>query len=417
MKVFIVALPLFDSAMTVRAYRLCGRSGETAITLQSGDFRRMSESLTSPGLELLEKVGVEPFALDMPLLVDMNGLQIISGYPMGLNIDPGKLVCTLPGNTPPDEPLVARLKAMREQGYKIALDGFPADGIMSRFLPLTDYVILSHADKYFDTWYRLAEKLGKFKVVVSDVPDSATYDELSRGSDSLFMGTFYNQPITKGVAELAPVKVNTLQLLNMVNTEDFDLQDIARIIERDPYLTISLLRFINHGGRLKNNVNSITSAVAILGQKEVRRWATVAISVNLAGDRPGEITKLSLVRAKIAENLATAFQLGVFQPSLFMVGLFSLIDIVLQKPMPEAIREVAVDAKVKEALVSRTGELAEVMELIYAYERADWDTVSMTCIRKGIEIEQLNLAFVDAMLWYHELLSSIDDSESAEAKK
>ena len=415
MKLFIVAVPLFDSDMAVQAYHLCDRSGETAIGLHSADFRRMSESLTSPGLDLVEKIGVEPFAVDKPLLVDVNALQLLTGFPTRMDIEPGKLICTLPGDTSPDNAILERCQALRDQGYSLALDGFPAEGIMSRLLHLVDYVILDYTDKYFDTWYRLAEKLGHIHVAVSAVPDRATFEELRENKQALFTGNFYSQPITEGAVELTPVKVNALQLLNQVNTSDFELQDIARIIERDPYLTISLLKFINRGAlRRANKVDSIMSAVAILGQREVRRWATVAISVSLAEDRPGEITKLSLVRAKFAENLATAFELGVFQPSLFMVGLFSLLDVILQKPMHAAIAEVSVDNRVRQALVDRAGDLHPVMELIYAYEKADWDTVSIMLIRNGIPVEMLNRAFVDAMVWYHQLLSSIDEEEDEE---
>jgi EAL and modified HD-GYP domain-containing signal transduction protein len=151
--------------------------------------------------------------------------------------------------------------------------------------------------------------------------------------------------------------------------------------------------------------------VAILGQKEVRRWATVAISVSLAEDRPGEITKLSLVRAKFAENLALAFELGIFQSNLFMAGLFSLLDVVLEKPMAEAVKEVAVDDRVKKALVDKTGELYTVLDLIYTYERADWDKVSIIGIRNNVDMEMVIQAFLDALVWYNQLLASIDESD------
>jgi c-di-GMP-related signal transduction protein len=414
MKVFIVSVPLFDARMAVQAYRLRDRSGETTMGLASGDFRRVSESLLSPGLDLIEQMGVEPFALDKPLFVNANALQLLTGFPLHIDLEPRRLVCTLPGDTNITANLLSRCRMLKERGYLIALDGFPPDGLASRLLPLADYIILNCQDSYFDTWYRLAEKLGSVRVVVDAVPDRATFDRLSVGSNALFSGDFYNRPITAGTSRLSPVKMNALQLLNMVNTEDFELQDIARIIERDPYLTISLLRFINNGPlRRRNKVESIMSAVAILGQREVRRWATVAISVGLAEDRPGEITKLSLVRAKFAENLARAFGLGVFSHHLFMVGLFSLLDIILEKPMAEALAEVAVDNRVRQALLDRTGELAQVMELIYVYERADWDAVSFMLIRAGVTVDQLSAAFVDAMGWYHDLLHSIDEEEAA----
>ena len=204
-----------------------------------------------------------------------------------------------------------------------------------------------------------------------------------------------------------------LHLLSNVNQEDFNLEDIVPTIERDPYLAVSLLKFINSGANgLKRRVESIKQAIAILGQKAVRQWSTVALSVSLAEDRPNEITRLSLVRAKFAEELACAFELGILAPDLFIAGLFSLLDAMLEKPMAEALCEVAVDEKIKDALVNKKGPFAPVLDLVYAYECADWDKATILMIQNNIDMDRVQAAYLDSIKWYRQLLQSIDDQPS-----
>lgn len=410
MKVFIVATPLFDASMAVMAYRLCDRSGENAIGIHN-DFRRMREVFNSPGLDLIEQLGLETFAGDKLLFANINHYQLLVGRPVNVNINPQKLVCTLPASIPADEKVLDRCRRLKDLGYGLALEGLPKQTEDNSLIPLLDYLILDYLDPGFSGWYFTARtELTGLKLVFANVPDGESYQRLAaRNPQSLFAGGFYKNPITEGNTKLSPVKINALQLLNRINSEDFELDDVVKIIERDPYLTISLLRFINSAAvGLKRKVDSIRNAVAILGQKEIKRWATIAISISLAEDRPGEITKLTLMRAKFAEGLATAFSLGIFQSSLFMLGLFSLLDVILQKPMEEALKEVAVEERVRRALIQKEGNLYTILDFIYTYERADWDKCSIIMIQNDVKFEAVSRAFLEATLWYHQLLSTLD---------
>lgn len=410
MKVFINSIPLFDGKMAVQAYRMCSRSAEQLFEALD-NVRELTEAFSSPSLDLVEQLGTEPFAVDKCLFIELNQFQLLIGVPTNLNLEADRLVCVVPRSLSADQPVLERIESLRKAGYGLALDDFPREGMDSPLISLIDYIFIDCSDPKFIQQYKaVLPYLGQLKMVIGNIPDMETYEKLKDTPNTLFLGRFYSQPITRGSRSISPIKINALQLINEVNREDFDLVKIAKTIERDPSLSISLLRFINSAAvGLVRRVDSIRNAVAILGGNEVRRWATIAIQVSLGEDRPGEITRLSLIRAKMAENLAQGYGQGILAPGLFIAGLFSLLDVILQKPMAEAMREVAVDDRVRAALVDKKGPMYDVLELIYAYERADWNAAAINMSRNGVDIETVNSAFTDALVWYKQLLEAIDN--------
>ena len=414
MKTFIVAIPFFDSDMSVSAYRLNSRSGQKLIGMLVEEMS-MSDAVLSPGLDLIKTLGVEPLTGGCPLFIDINEYHLLMRIPILLDIAPEMLVCVLKNNINPDDSVVERCRELKDLGFMIAIDGLLEGHTKNPLFELIDYLVIDIADFTLDNKFTATIKaLSQLKkIVLSNIPDMETFDKLVGLPNTVYCGSFFNQPITKGASKISPIKINALTLLKRINEEDFDLGDIADTIGRDPSLSISLLRFINTV--MPRKIESIRNAVAILGQKEVKRWATAAISIQLADDKPNEITKLSLIRARFAENLSKAFKVGVFAPSLFMMGLFSLLDVILERPMEEAAKEVALDEGVRAALVDKSGDFYYILEFIYAYEHANWDEIAIMMVKYDLELEDVTTAFVDALVWYKALLDAIEGDDEKKA--
>jgi EAL and modified HD-GYP domain-containing signal transduction protein len=328
-----------------------------------------------------------------------------------MHIPPASLVCVIDKETLTDNAAYAKLGILKRKGYRLAIDGYPQAISMDTAVKVFDYVLLSCNDENFNADLKqIRPYIFKTKLVITDVPDMDSFNKYSGARGVLLSGNFYSQPITKGATDISPLKINALNLLGQINDDSFDLGEAASIIERDPALSISLLRFINAMNPDRSRkIDSIRNAVAILGQKEVKKWATIAISVNMGEDRPSEITRLSLIRAKFAENLAPAFELALKSGSLFISGLFSLLDVILQMPLSKAIDEVAASGEIRDALIDNKGQLSEVLRLIFAYEHADWHNASLIMVRNGVDIDDLSKAFLDSLYWYRQLLDAIDD--------
>lgn len=409
MNTFIVAVPLFDKNMIVRAYKL-GTHNSSRLLGTAHDYMQLGESLSTKGLDLVEKLGTEPFAGNRPLLLDINQYQLMMDIPVHMDLPFSDIVFVLPADTPHNDLLAEKINALKALGTRFALDSAANVGAHHPFVQNVDYILLDvQAEEYIQQLQSLKPFVNRKTLILNNIPDQEEFKIASRVPNALMGGLFYEAPLSSDAQEISPIKLNALELLRHVNEIDSDLLQIASTIERDPAISVALLRFINSPVvGVRQRIDSIRAAVAILGQKEIKRWTTVAVSIQLATDRPSELTKLSLVRAKFAENLARAFAIGSQSASLFLTGLFSLLDVILEMPMEAAVQEVALDDKVREALVLKHGPLYNVIELVQAYERADWDAVSISMIKNNLEADSIIRAFIDALTWYKQLLEDID---------
>ena len=407
---FISAIPFFDSKMAVHAYRMMAQDGDKLLGAAE-DFRMLGGELEAPAMELIRKIGVEPFTGDYDFFIDISKYQLLIGMPLTKKIPPDKVVCVIDRETLTDNAVYARLGVLKKNGYRVGIQGLPQSISMETTVKFFDYILLSCTDPAFHEDLKTVRPyVFKTKLVLTDVPDMGSFKRYGSARGVLLSGNFYSQPITRGAIEISPLKVNALRLIKELNDDSFELGATANTIERDAALSISLLRFINTMNPDRSRkIDSIRNAVAILGQKEVKKWANVTISIGIGEDRPSELTRLSLLRAKFAENLAPSFGMAAKSGSLFIGGLFSLLDVIMQMPMYNAINEVAADGEIKDALLKKEGRIYEVLSLVFAYERADWHEASLIMVRNGIDIGNLTQSFLDSLYWYRQLLDAIDE--------
>ncbi len=325
-----------------------------------------------------------------------------------------KVVLLFDHMVPPENMYIKRLQQLKFMGYKLAIRNLAIEQFKeyAPILQLLDYIMLDYkkldmtAAKNFFT--KVYPGLQLIAVNVDSIED---FETVSKGQTySLYEGDFYRLPITKGSTKVAPLKVNYIELLKIVNNPDFELTKAADIIGRDTALVIELLRMVNHMA-VNSQITSIRHAAAMLGQKELKKWINAVVSHELCADKPNEITRLSLLRAKFAENLAATFEMAVQSSELFLTGLFSVLDIILDKPMKEALAMVNVSKEISEALVERKGELAKVLDFIECYEIASWAELSRQMIVYNIKEAPVYEAYVDALAWYRDLFGAQDEKK------
>lgn len=404
----VTLIPLFDENIKVSAYSLYTQKANFLLhpdLLGSGSNDGAAQI---EGFELILNMGLETLSPAKEIFVPVNEISIFSDIPAQCGLPHEFFVLLLKGNIPCTPMYIDRVKALKEMGYRFAIRKLPVSSYEAYhdLLTLMDYVMLdceqidiSKARIYFNQVYP------DIRLCASNITDTETFDAIRQDkSCCLYEGSFYRLPVTKGTHKVAPLKINYIELMNLVNTEDFDLTKAADIIAHDTALVISLLRMVNHMA-VNSEITSIRHAAAMLGQKELKRWINTAVVNQLCSDKPNEITRLSLLRAKFAENLAPAFELGGKASELFLTGLFSVLDIILDKPMEEALSLVKVSHDIEDALIRQSGIFAEPLYFIKQYEAGNWSEVSRLMILENLDTQTVYDAYIDALKWYRELFS------------
>ena len=405
----VTLIPLFDNTMSVRAYSLFTQKENLLLNPFSQGSGRHDGAAQIPGLDVIESMGIETLSTDKEVFVTINNISIFTDISANCKAPHERIVLLMDDAITPDEMYIKRLGELKKEGYKLAIRKLQVAQFEAyrQVLLLMDYVLLDHkriditkARIYFSKIYP------NVKLCAGNIPDQETYEALCKeGGYELYEGEFYRVPVTKGETEVAPLKVSYIELLNLVNSPDFDLTKAADIIGHDTALVISLLKMVNRMS-VNSEITSIRHAAAMLGQRELKRWINTAVTNELYADKPNEITRLSLLRAKFAENLAPAFGLAAQGSELFLAGLFSVLDLILNKPMEEALKMVKVSKEISDVLVKDTGRLAPVMDFVHQYEEANWQEVSRLMILDEIDMDTVYEAYVHSLQWYRDLFSN-----------
>lgn len=360
------------------------------------------------GLELIQELGTTTLSGGKPIFVSLNNISIFSSLESECKNTNHAPILLIDQTFPPVSMYTDRIRELREFGYHFAMLNLPVHCYedYAPILSQMDYILIDcqkidavKASFYFRKLYP------DICICASNIPDMETFGKLSPAETiSLFEGTFFRMPVTRGEHKVSPLKINYISLLNLIEEDDFDLTKAADIISQDTALIISLLRLANTRS-FNSEITSVRVAVSMLGQKDLTRWIQTTVIEKLCSDKPNELMRLSLLRAKFAENLAPVFGMAMRSQELFLTGLFSILDIILDCSMEEALSMVRVSGKIRTALLEHTGSLAEVLHFIVKYESAEWQEVSRQLVLKNIEIPDVSHAWVSSLQWYAKLIT------------
>lgn len=412
-------IPLFDEDIAVRAYSLFVQKKNYFLNPNLLGGAQFDGAGHVDGLEVIDNMGMETLSNDAEVFVQVSNISVFSDIENQCDAPHERVVLLLDNTVLPSDMYLDRLKALRKSGYKLAIRKLEVSQFEDyrEVLQLMDYILLnqrkidiSKAKIYFQSLFP------NIKLCAVGVDSMETFDKLkAAGGYSLYEGEFFRIPGNRSEHEVSPLKVNYIQLLNMVNSPEFELTEAADIIGRDTALVISLLKMVNRMTR-NSTITSIRHAAAMLGEKELRKWLITAVAGQLYTDKPNELTRMSLLRAKFAENLAPVFSMAIQSSELFLMGLFSVLDVILDMPMKDALETIKVSKNISDALVYHKGIFAFPLEFILQYENANWQEVSRLMIVHNIEMHPVYDAYLNALRWYRDTIFADTDRQTAEEK-
>ncbi|MGH2458178.1 MAG: EAL and HDOD domain-containing protein [Chloroflexota bacterium] len=403
MKVFVARQAIFDQRERVFAYELLFRSGAENVFLHpDGDLA--SQVVMSHGLHVF---GLDELTHQHRAFINFTRSLLVRETARLLPSD--KIVVEILETVEPDAEVIQACRALKRWGYLLALDDFVARPGDDPLIALADFIKVDFRQSPGPVRRALAQRFLPRKVTLV-AEKVETPDDFAEGRSlgySLFQGYFFCKPEVVSREDVPARKLHYLRLLREINRPDVDFDEIERLIKEDVALSIKLLRYINSAWfGLSRRVTSLRHALVLLGIRTVRQWAALVAVTTIASDKPAELIAISLLRATFCERLAAPAHLDNRASDLFLVGLFSSLDALIDRPLGELLREVAVPDAVRDALLGLPTRLSPVYRLVLAYEQGDWD--GSTELARALELDEKILpdVFSQSVRWVDQVLAS-----------
>lgn len=389
---FLGRQPIFDRALTVQGYELLFRASDT----DRAEFADGDSATADTIVNALLEFGLEHVIGDRRAYIN-----VTRAFLTGANVLPAlgtRLVLEVSEHHMADQEIVAALARRVTEGYTIALDGFVFDERKLPFLEQAQVVKTNVREFARDELLREVSRLrahaGGAKLVAANVETDEEFKYCRSLGFDLFQGYFLGRPGVISGRRLPADRIAILKLLVRLQDPDLQIQELEGIIEQDVALSYRVLTYVSSAyvglGRV---IESVRHAVRLIGIEQIRAWAAMFALCRL-DDKPPELVRIALVRAKTCEFLGYALRRGNAE-QLFTAGLFSTLDALLDRPLREILASLALEKGLAVSLLEKTGPVGEVLACVLAWERGDWDEATAVGLDKGA----IGNAHYEATLW------------------
>jgi EAL and modified HD-GYP domain-containing signal transduction protein len=311
-----------------------------------------------------------------------------------------KIVVEILEDIPPTSEVMEACRNLSQMGYMIALDDFVFRKDLLPLIELADIIKfdyrLSKTDEIERILYRLAHI--KLKFLAEKVETYTEFEHARKLGFHYFQGYFFARPESIRMKEVSSAKISQMRLLAEISKRFTSVDELKKIIESDLAITYKLLRYINSAYYfLSKQVESIRQAIIYLGEKEIRRFVTLVVISELAMDKPTELVRLSVVRARFAELIVEGTRHNSVTSEVFLLGMFSLIDAILDTPMEKMMAKLPLSDEIKIALITQDGRLAPFLQAVVAYEKGELEKCLQILQSLKVETGRLYEKYLDAI--------------------
>lgn len=403
MNVIVARQPIFDQDMHVYAYEL---------------LYRTEEGYNDPAVDGETKTGEVIFNSLICLGLD----QIISGKKAFINFtketiskelprlfSTKDLVVELLEDIEPDDDFMAHCTDLKNSGYTLALDDFVSD---YPFADVIDMVHIIKVDFMLTTEGEREEIIRKYarpnvKFLAEKVETRDEYVRAKAMGFDLFQGYFFSRPVLVTGSDVRVFNTTMALVLKELAEEEPSYDVLEQIIKHDFSITFKLLKLVNSAAFYsRNRITSIKHALTMLGFKEIRKIFSLLMIRDAGQNRPNELIRMSMIRAKMCERIMKKTSMKHRASEGFLLGLFSCVDVILDKPMVEAVVDLPLETDVIEALLGEKNFFHAILEMVMYYEQGEFDLARKLRDEPGVKLSLLQEYYMEALAWVDEIVKN-----------
>ncbi|WP_291328108.1 EAL and HDOD domain-containing protein [Desulfovibrio sp. UCD-KL4C] len=403
--VFFARQPIFNHKMKIWGYELFYRQAEGSDSATYIDeFKATMEVMSGLALSPDDKFNTAK------TIINFSKQGIFENLPLSLHPQTTVVQFSDPEKVSPE--LIESVSILKERGYTISLDDYNARHENIELYKLADIMTLNISEiDSADITQRIQTISGlKASYLAKKVENAEQFKSVKESGFAYYQGYFFKRPTTEVRRKISSNELLRFNLMEMLNNDDLDLGELSKTIEKDVSLSARLLNLLNSPAYgLTAKISSVQQAVVYLGWEQLKHWLRMVLLTDMK--QPGksaELTRLSLQRAKVLEMLDGYSGTHKNDERLFLVGLFSLLDAMLEMPMNLVVERLsALDETIRETLNGGETRFEPWLSLIEAMEESDWGKVGAMAATLDLEAADIMKCYKEALEWSNTVLTSM----------
>lgn len=393
---YVARQPIFDRNEDVFGYELLFRDGvENAF---HGDVDKASRAT----LDRAFLMGLDVLCDGRRAFVNCTRDTLMDG--LVTLLPPATTVVEILESVPMDAEVLAVCRGLKDAGYTLALDDYVANDRREKLADIADIIKvemkLTTPEQRAALMKRFAP--GRCRMLAEKVETYAAFAETRKQGFAYFQGYFFRRPEVLSTNDVPANRLNYLRMLQEVSRPDLDLRELEKLVKAEASVCYRLLRYLNSTTfAFRNEIHSVRHALTILGERDLRRWVRLVATVGAGQDKTSDLVLSALVRGRFGELLAPYVAHG--ESDLFLLGLLSLIDAMLEMPMEQILQRISLDLPTKAVLLAQPSPLGPVFQLILAHESGDWEHATKLAEQLRLKAQTVAAYYWQAQQWAREL--------------
>jgi len=393
--------PILDINKKLYAYELLFRDSINNVFPTNID----GDEATSKMIEASKfNMGITEFTSNKPAFINFTLETLIQGYPEMLTNE--EIVVEVLETVKPGKKLLSLCKDLHSKGYKVALDDYEHQSVWVHFYPFVKIIKIDMQKTNDDAVNEVITAIKDYPhidLLAEKVETYEKYEQAQRLGFKYFQGFFFAKPEMVKTKNLSPSQIAMAELLYETSKPELDLTGITSVFERDISLSYKLLRYANSAiFKRRSEVSTIKQALIILGSGELKRFLGLMFAVTANPDKPTELIKIAMIRAKFCELIAHDMNATVDVSIAFLTGLLSKIDAILDEELNIVLEKLPLSAEIKDPLLTRKGTMAAIIRLVEFIELAQWNKTNIVMEKLKLNTEQVLKHYNEALAWTDE---------------
>jgi EAL and modified HD-GYP domain-containing signal transduction protein len=393
--VHVARQPILEANGQVFGYELLYRARQTDTACTAEGDLASARVLTDAVLE----VGLDTLTGGRPAFLNLTKPLITSQ--VAVLLPHAAAVYELREDVEVDDAVVEACRDLHARGYRLALDDFVPGSAAEQLMPYVSFVKIDVQLTEMPLLLELPRRYKPHRVtmVAEKVETREMFDATRQAGYTLFQGYYFCRPIIRTGTTLPAKHVTYMRLLSEINRPDLTVRELEELIKQDASLSLKVLRCVNSAALpLRREVRSLHDALVLLGIGPIRQWASVWCLAGLNTGGSPELATLALLRARSCE-LAAGDLRAVDTAELFLVGLCSVLDSMLGRPMSEALEHLPLSPAAKQTLLGEPSPMRAILDAIVAQEAGAWSAADTSAAVAGVTPDSLSKAYIGALRW------------------